>query len=428
MKKLIKLIFILLVLFLLGYFIYTNYINTIPKLNVEEEKAKVTDYHVYGNHLNIAGELEITDKNYKDIKIILYNGKEKTYDITTSIEDTKIIFNTSEYLNEGIYLDNIEKGKYYMFIKVTYENDDDTAKNKEINKYYILNNGTSYKDLTYYTLSKYNKKIIINTDNDYSTIGLTIKENKDDNIYDITIDPGHGGMDSGAVVDKKEEKDYTMAISTKIKNNLEKNGIKVKMTHTENQLTKNDYFDEYNKNGRAVIPNEVKSKYTFSIHINQNNSSKASGIEVYTPDNINYEFAKSLADNLSKNTSFNYSNAKKYKMYNGVYTHTFSQNEISNSLEGYKKKDYKPYNITKTSNYLYIIRETGGYMTGAYVDNSNPEKVGTNPYYNSNIGNESYLLELGYLSNKNDQSILDKEEDKIAEVIANTIIEELSKQ
>ena len=95
MKKLIKLIFILLVLFLLGYFIYTNYINTIPKLNVEEEKAKVTDYHVYGNHLNIAGELEITDKNYKDIKIILYNGKEKTYDITTSIEDTKIIFNTS---------------------------------------------------------------------------------------------------------------------------------------------------------------------------------------------------------------------------------------------------------------------------------------------------------------------------------------------
>lgn len=263
MKKLIKLIFILLVLFLLGYFIYTNYINTIPKLNVEEEKAKVTDYHVYGNHLNIAGELKITDKNYKDIKIILYNGKEKTYDITTSIEDTKIIFNTSEYLNEGIYLDNIEKGKYYMFIKVTYENDDDTAKNKEINKYYILNNGTSYKDLTYYTLSKYNKKIIINTDNDYSTIGLTIKENKDDNIYDITIDPGHGGMDSGTVVDKKEEKDYTMAISTKIKNNLEKNGIKVKMTHTENQLTKNDYFDEYNKNGRAVIPNEVKSKYSF---------------------------------------------------------------------------------------------------------------------------------------------------------------------
>ena len=38
------------------------------------------------------------------------------------------------------------------------------------------------------------------------------------------------------------------------------------------------------------------------------------------------------------------------------------------------------------------------------------------------------IRKLGYLSNKNDQSILDKEEDKIAEVIANTIIEELSKK
>ena len=38
------------------------------------------------------------------------------------------------------------------------------------------------------------------------------------------------------------------------------------------------------------------------------------------------------------------------------------------------------------------------------------------------------IRKLRYLSNKNDQNILDKEEDKIAEVIANTIIEELSKQ
>ena len=67
-------------------------------------------------------------------------------------------------------------------------------------------------------------------------------------------------------------------------------------------------------------------------------------------------------------------------------------------------------------------------MTGAYVDNSNPEKVGTNPYYNSNIGNESYLLEIGYLSNKNDQNILDQEQEKIAKSISNAIIEELSKQ
>ena len=33
-----------------------------------------------------------------------------------------------------------------------------------------------------------------------------------------------------------------------------------------------------------------------------------------------------------------------------------------------------------------MIRETGGYMTGAYVDDSNISEAGANPYYNSNIG------------------------------------------
>ena len=87
---------------------------------------------------------------------------------------------------------------------------------------------------------------------------------------------------------------------------------------------------------------------------------------------------------------------KLYKEFNGIYTHNFTAKEIESSLEGYDEKGYKPYNVTEKSNYLYMIRETGGYLTGAYVDDSNPDKVGVNPYYKNNIANESYLLELGY--------------------------------
>ena len=44
-----------------------------------------------------------------------------------------------------------------------------------------------------------------------------------------------------------------------------------------------------------------------------------------------------------------------------------------------------------------MIRETGAKITNAYVDGRNKEyKV--NLYYNSNMGNESYLLELGYIN------------------------------
>ena len=184
-------------------------------------------------------------------------------------------------------------------------------------------------------------------------------------------------------------------------------------------------MDEYNKHGRAVIPNEVKSKYTFSIHINKNTSSKVSGIEIYTAKGINYDLANSLVDNITSYTGLGYSSNKLYKMFNGVYTHNFTEEEIEDSLAGYEKKGYKAYNVTENSNYLYMIRETGGYLTGAYVDDSNPDKVGINPYYKNNIANESYLLELGYLSNKSDLEILIESKDTLAKAISDAIIKEL---
>ena len=425
MKKLIKVIFILLILVILVYFIYLNYIKeVIPKKETEEELASISEYFIYGNHLNIKGSLEITDKNYQSIVLTLYNGKDKDIKVNTEIEDNKINFNTSKYINEGIYLDDLERGTYYLFLKLTYENPEDQE--KPIEKYYILKNETNYKETAYYTLSKYNNKVLINSQNDYGTISFNIEENKtNDDIYDITIDPGHGGMDGGGSSGDYKETDFTMDISKKIKSNLEEAGLKVKLTHEEDELTKNDILDEYNEHGRAVIPNEVKSKYTFSIHINKNTSSKVRGVEVYTADNINYDLAKSLAENITTETELDYSSNKLYKVYNGVYTHNFTEQEISSSLKGYEEKNRVPYNVTTNSNYLYMIRETGGYMTGAYVDDSNPDSVGVNPYYNSNIGNESYLLEIGYISNSKDLEILLKSKEKVADAISEAIKAEL---
>lgn len=64
-------------------------------------------------------------------------------------------------------------------------------------------------------------------------------------------------------------------------------------------------------------------------------------------------------------------------------------------------------------------------MTGAYIDNSNPDEVGVNEYYNSNVGNETYLLELGYISNIDDLNNLIEKEDKYVEAIVLSVKEEL---
>lgn len=426
MKKLIKKLFILIFVTAIGYFVYINYIKgTVAFKVIEEEKAYVSNYYIYGNHLNIEGSLEIADTNYDDIYLTLYNDEDIDIKLKADIEDNKIAFTTSETINEGIYLDNLERNDYYMFIKLSYKQEDSEEK---VYKYYALNNNTKYKTIDYYTLSKYNNKIIINSDNDYPTMMLNIKENNDKNIYDITIDPGHGGMDSGAVNGKYKEADFTMKISKKIESNLKKEGLKIKLTHDENDLTKDETLDEYDAHGRAIIPNEVKSKYTFSIHINTNNSKSVKGVEIYTPANINYDLASSLADSIVNNTKLSYSTNRLYKVSEGVYTHNFTDAEIETSKKSSREKNRNIYDITTNSNYLYMIRETGGYMTGAYVDNRNKAKVGENPYYNSNIGNETYLIEVAYMSNQSDLDILLNSINTIADSISNAVIEEINKE
>ena len=408
-----------------GYFVYVKFINSgIPKIDVEEEKVSVSEYYIYGNHLNIKGNLIIDDLNYEDISLVLYNGEEKYYDINEENDGTSLSFTTSEYINEGMYIDNLDIGKYYLFLKLTYKNEED--KENPITKYYVLDNNTEYSDLTYYTLSKYNNKIVISKDEEYGTFMFNVSKNNDSDIYDVTIDPGHGGLDSGALAGSYKESDFAMSISLKLKKYLEQNNIKVKLTHDEDDIDPSEVMDEYNTHGRAIIPNEVKSKYTFSIHINKNSYSSVKGVEVYTADMINYDFAKDIAKNITLNTDFDYSTNKMYKVFDGVYTHNFTESEINSSNEGYAKKGYKAYNVSTKSNYLYMIRETGGYLTGAYVDDSNPDKVGVNPYYNSNMGNESYLLELGYLSNNGDLNILLSSIDALSKSIGDSIIKELS--
>ena len=419
MKKLIVIILILLVLGFGGYFIYVNYFKD-EGIIPEEEIVNVSEYYIYGDHLNMKGTLEIEDMTYSDVCLTLYNGTDLDKEIMYNNDGNKIEFYFSEKINNGLYLDDIERGEYYLFLKLTYNNPEDEE--NPILKYYVLDNNTEYGKTVYYTMSKYDNKIVIDSGDKYDSMRFTVSENKDKNIYDITIDPGHGGMDSGGSVGNHYESIYTMAVSKEIKSILEKNDFTVKLTHDDGQLSKNDLLDEYNRGGRAVISNEVKSKYTFSIHFNKNTYKSVNGVEIYTPANIDYTFAQSIADSIVNSTDLGYSTNRLYKMYNGVYTRNFTEEDVVSSLAGYEDKGYDPYDVSVKSNYYYMIRETGGFMTGAYVDDSNPEKVGVNPYYNSNIGNETYLLELGYLSNSSDLAIIENSINEISKAVANAII------
>lgn len=425
MKKILLFLIIIFIISFGGYYYYQNiYLPSLkPEIETENNKATISEYYVYGQHFNMTGVIKRVKANFKDVNLIFWNtktGKEKKYTINYKKNITTVKFNLSDELNDGLYLDDIKEGNYKLYLKFSYPEDKKKAQAKTV-KYYPLNNETTYKKTTYYTTSKYNNKILINN-KDTMIFNITKSNEKS---YDVVLDPACGGIDKGVTANGTNEATVTLDIAEKVKELLETKKIKVKLTRTKNSLSENEYFDEYNDGGRAVIPHEVHAKYLFSFQVNRSKNSKTQGFGIYTAANINYDFSAKLVENIIAKTNLKTSAITNYRIDYGIYTHNFTKSEIAENMAYYETKGYKKYNVTTKSNYMYMIRESGGIMTGAYVDDSNPEKVGVNKYYNSNVGIESYIIELGYLTNREDFDVITNKKEAYAQSIANTIIEEL---
>ena len=284
----------------------------------------------------------------------------------------------------------------YIFLKVTFSN-------SEV-KYYSLKNASEYTDITYYTISKNNSndKVDISFDiyNDTSFMQLKVTKNSPipDDVYDIVLDAGHGGTDVGATNNGYNEADIVLEFCKNLKVKLESLGLKVFLTRDGSESpTENTAYTMYDENGRINLANKSNAKILLSFHMNSNSYKLSSGgIEVYAPSKCNLNLAKLFANNLVTTAKTNYSKLSNHKEAKGVYVHNFNQYDILAFKSKAKSGGYKPYSITTSTPYLYMIREVGGIATNAFVDGRNTV-YGANKYYNSNVGIEAYLIELGYM-------------------------------
>lgn len=94
----------------------------------------------------------------------------------------------------------------------------------------------------------------------------------------IVLDPGHGGLDSGAVGGSYKEKDINLSVGLKLRDLLQSHGAKVIMTRDT------DTFIELT--ARAKVSNDMKADAFVSLHVNSAESSAASGIETYYYEQI----------------------------------------------------------------------------------------------------------------------------------------------
>lgn len=292
----------------------TEFINKIDKNSI----VNISKFATYGTHLNIEGSLEyikLSGIRIDQVDLVLTNidNGELLVKSKFNYSDNKISFSTFETINTGIDLENLQIDNYYILLKVTYSNSDI--------KYYSLKNTSTYNDITYYTITKNNSNnkldIHFSSLNEIPVMKIDVLEidNLPENIYDIAIDPGHGGLDKGDTFSNYSEAELMLKCGLELKQQLEALGLKVfisrNVTENSNEDTTTSMYDE---NGRINILNKSNAKLLISLHMEDSAYTKNnSGISVYIPSNCTLDLASSLAKNIVETANSIYSPSLSFK-------------------------------------------------------------------------------------------------------------------
>ena len=228
---------------------------------------------------------------------------------------------------------------------------------------------------------KKNKKIIfyllilIGLSLTLTTVSTAYTRKKDNKKKIVLIDPGHGGIDGGAVSQNGTiEKHINLSIGIKLKDELSKLGYKVIMTREEDKGLYSDSGTVRQKkvedlNKRCEMREKSKCDIFISIHLNTFPQSKYYRAQVWYSDNEeSHKLASILQNNFRKYVDEE--NKRQEKPAKGQYKILRDDNNIpsvivecgfiSNPKEEEKLKDEE---------YQKLIAETIGKSVDDYFKN-----------------------------------------------------------
>ncbi len=220
----------------------------------------------------------------------------------------------------------------------------------------------------------------------------------------VVLDAGHGGKDPGAIgITKTHEKDITLAVTLKLGKIIENNLPDVKVIYTR----KSDEFVELYKRGQ--IANQANGKLFLSIHCNSapKKPHPANGFEVYLlrPGKTEHALRIAERENSVVKLEENYEQRYKELTHENFILLTMAQS-------AYMK-------------YSEIIAEYSTRMVEKYTQLANQGVKQAGFYVLVGASMPNILVELGYLSNKEDEKYLKSEygQQRIAEALFNAIKE-----
>ncbi len=189
----------------------------------------------------------------------------------------------------------------------------------------------------------------------------------------ITIDPGHGGRDSGTLYNNILEKDLNLEISKQLDKELSKNGaITYMIRNKDTDLS--SIYDSRKKRGdlyrRLLLIRNNKSDLYLSIHINWYKNSNYQGAEVlYNPINTKNELLATSIMEEFKTTLKSQRNIKKTDLY--MYRNTKTPGVLIEC--GYLSNPNERYLMSKSTYQRKIAKAiTKGVVT--YIKKLNKDK------------------------------------------------------
>ncbi|MBO4361011.1 MAG: N-acetylmuramoyl-L-alanine amidase, partial [Eubacteriaceae bacterium] len=374
----------------------------------QDTDAAVTYFTRFGTTLTLEGEAEITGIEITAVKLVMTDD-DAMYCLPCeyTLEGSRVSFRTSEKTDGGIQLEGLPEGKYILLLRA-----EGTEGTKETVRYYPLVNGSEYEGITYWSLScpegtrridfYFGESILSGR----KTACLDVqKAPLPEDVYDAVLEVGHGGDDPGAIgwLDDEmyTEFGFNHPIAMEVKRLLTEKGYKVALTHEDDSDP-----ESYGPHGRAVLCNELRSKYSLSIHCNASAWGDYRGTEIYAPGNSDYTFPCLLSEKVvacgsGEISNTDYSSESYYMAAKGVWVRLYNEDDVKETnaeAAGYgAKKPYENLTVMKT-NWYYMIREVGGVSTGAYTDGRHSGWP-ANPYWNSNDTCEGYIIECDYVDN-----------------------------
>ncbi|MDD3341718.1 MAG: DUF5011 domain-containing protein [Bacilli bacterium] len=219
------------------------YENTVTSMKWIEEGVSIAGYSKNGN------------KSYT----LILDGPHK--------KEIKITSKNKNYYKTDISLKNLPIGEYTLKIK-TKKEEDIQDKRKEEERL---------------VRAKIGNKLITFS---YKKNRYTIKVEKFKYDYDIVIDPGHGGSDTGATTNGLTEKQINLEQSLYEKKRYEEHGLKVKIIRTDDtygEMLGNKEWQPITKRAYTVGYYGSVSKYTYSNHHNSIDDPTYMGWEILVP-------------------------------------------------------------------------------------------------------------------------------------------------